>query len=367
MLLPAVVGIATEGVSPATDVRVPEFTIIASLFEVIIIAYGIYRYNIFSLTPAVAADDIVSAMSNVLFLVQEDESISLANHSALTLLQYGEPELIGQPLKSIFAEGEWEKVQRSRNVEPCTNQETIFVTKDGEKIPVLVSISTIQDKYGNNLGALCIGSDLTDHKLAEEARRKDMLLKEIHHRVKNNMQVISSLLSLQSRYIAEKKYKEMFRETRNRIKSMALIHEKLYQSRTLENINFREYITDMVHGLVLSYSDQGIALEIEADDISLGVDTAVPCGLIINELVTNALKHAFPERRGKITVGLYGDGTIELVVKDDGVGIPDSIDFRNTKTLGLRLVTILAEDQLSGEITLIRDKGAEFHIIFESK
>ena len=368
LLLPAVAGLATEGSFPATDVRVPEFTIIASAFEVIIIAYGIYRYNIFALTPAVAADDIVSAMSNVLFLVQEDGSISLANQSALTLLHYGETQLMGQQLKSVFAEGEWEKVQKLSNVGSDINQETTFVTKDGEKIPVLVSISTIQDKDGNNLGVLCIGSDLTDHKLAEEAWRKEVLLKEIHHRVKNNMQIISSLLRLQSQYIADKEYREMFRESQNRIRSMALIHEKLYQSETLENINFRNYITDMVRGLVLSYSDQDIALEIEADNLLLGVDTAVPCGLIINELITNALKHAFPDKRGKIGVGFHGsDGTIELVVKDDGVGIPDSIDFRNVKTLGLRLVTILAEDQLDGEITLMRDKGTEFHITFESK
>lgn len=367
-LIPAVVGLATEGVSPATGVRVPEMTLAASTLEVVIIAYGIHKYNIFALTPAVAADDIVSAMSNVLFLVRRDGCISLANQSALTLLGYNEHELMGQPLKSIFAEHEWEKIEKAGNLESGTsNRETTVITKDGRMIPVLLSISIVRDKEGNSLGRVCIGSDLTDHKKAEEAQKKDVLLKEIHHRVKNNMQIISSLLSLQARYITDEKYKEMFKESQNRIKSMASIHEKLYESGDLESINFREYITDMVNRLARSY-DQDIVLRIDVDDMFLGVDTAVPCGLVINELVTNALKHAFPRKKGEVKVGLYaGDGTIELVVADDGVGIPDNVDFRNTETLGLRLVTILAEDQLNGEIRLTRDKGTEFCITFKNE
>jgi len=348
-------------------IKVPDFSVTASAIEFTVITYGIYKYNIFALTPAVAANDIVSAMSNMLFLVRTDGSISLANQSALTLLGYDETELIGQPLQRIFAEQDWKKI-KSNNESPIRSQEMTFITKDGEPIPVLISISAVQDKDENNLGMLCIGSDLTDHKQAEEAQKKEVLLREIHHRVKNNMQIISSLLRLQSNYITDDKYIEMFKESQNRIKSMALIHEKLYQSRDLEEINFREYITDMVQRLLQFYNGQNIALVMDVDDILMEVDTAVPCGLIINELVSNSLKHAFPDRKGEIRVGLHrSDSTIELIVADNGVGIPDDIDFRNTETLGLRLVTILAEDQLDSEIKLTRKKGTEFCITFKDK
>ena len=368
MFIPIMVIFAFKGISPLTGIKVPDLTVTAFAVQLSIITYGIYRYNIFVLTPALAADDIVAAMSNVLFLVGNDGFILLANQSAQTLLGYSEPELTGQPLQIVFAERDWNEISKSSLRAGITNQEMTVITKDGKKIPVLASISVIQDKNENNLGILYVCSDLTDHKQAEEARRKEVLLKEIHHRVKNNMQIISSLLSLQSRYITDDEYGEMFTESRNRIKSMALIHEKLYQSQDLENINVCEYITDLVNGLVRSYSDQDITVRVEADDIYLGVNTAVPCGLIINELVSNALKHAFPDKKGEIRVDLHeNNGVITLVIADNGIGIPDTIDFKNTETLGLRLVTILTEDQLEGEINLIRGKGTEFCITFRNK
>lgn len=367
IVVPVMVASATKGVLPLMGIKVPDFSITATTIEFIVITYGIYRYNLFSLTPAVAADDIVASMSNVLFLVRNDGTISLANASALNLLEYSAHELVGQPLRKVFPEHEWKKIEKSSALESgIENQEMVFLTKDDKAIPVLVSISVIRDNFGNRLGLVCVGSDLTDHNLAEEARKREVLLKEIHHRVKNNMQIISSLLSLQSGYIVDEKYKGMFKESQNRIKSMALIHEKLYQSKDLEKINFHEYITDMVQELVCSYENSDITLTIEADDIPLGVDTAVPCGLIINELVSNALKHAFPGRKGEIRVGFHAaHGKIQLVIGDNGVGIPENVDFKRTETLGLKLVTILAEDQLEGSIQLNKDGGTEFSIVFE--
>jgi PAS domain S-box-containing protein len=366
MLAPLVVGFLTEGVFPSIDVKVPELATTASALGYIVIAYGIYKYNLFALTPAVAAQDIVAAMSNFLFLVKMDGHIVLANQSALDILGYTENELTGKPLKTLFAEKE--KMQEIITMGADFSGEMTVVTKDGGMIPGLVSLSVVRDKAGNHLGMLIVGSDLTDHKRAEEAHKKELLLKEIHHRVKNNMQIISSLLRLQSRYITNKKYQEMFTESQNRIRSMALVHEKLYQSGDLENINFTEYITDMVNNLVQSYGSQDVAVNMEKDDIWLGVDTAVPCGLIVNELVTNVLKHAFPDRKGEITVNVRGfNKTVELVIADNGVGIPDGIDFRTTETLGLQLVSILAEDQLGGEIQLIKNKGTEFRITFKAE
>jgi PAS domain S-box-containing protein len=368
--IPVVTGIITEGISPIIDLNIPELSYTASAIGVVFIMYAMWKYRLFELTPALAAEDMVASMSNFLFLVQKDGVISLTNQVALQLLRYDTSELIGKPLKCIFPEQEWEEIQEKLHSPvrpyPISNQETTVVTKEGRIIPVLVSISVVQDKEGNNLGLVCVGSDLTDHKQAEEAQRKEVLLKEIHHRVKNNMQIISSLLNLQSRYFRNEQDKEMIKESRNRIKSMALIHEKLYQSKDLARIDFSEYITDVAYGLLQSYGLDGIALKVEVDDITLGVDTAVPCGLMINELVSNSLKHAFPDKKGEIKIALHAvDGTIELTVRDNGIGIPEDINFRTAETLGLRLVTILAEDQLNGEITLSRTKGTEFLITFK--
>ena len=366
MLAPMVVGFLTEGAFPSIGLKIPELATTTSALGYGVIAYGIYKYNLFALTPAVAAQDIVAAMSNFLFLAKMDGHIVLANQSALDLLGYTENELTEKPLKTLFAEKE--KMQEMITKGTDFSGEMGIITKGGGTIPGLVSLSVVRDKDGNNLGILLVGSDLTDHKKAEEAQKKDLLLKEIHHRVKNNMQIISSLLSLQSRYITNKKYQEMFTESQNRIRSMALVHEKLYQSGDLENINFTEYITDMVNNLVQSYGSQDITVNMEKDDIWLGVDTAVPCGLIVNELVTNVLKHAFPDRKGEITVSIHDfKGTVELVIADNGIGIPEGIDFRTTETLGLQLVSILAEDQLGGEIQLIKNKGTEFRIRFKTE
>ena len=223
--------------------------------------------------------------------------------------------------------------------------------------------------------AVCgIATDITERKKAQEQiekalKEKEVLLREVYHRVKNNMQIITSLLNLQSRYARDGEDREMFRESHNRIKSMSLVHEKLYQSKDLTTIDFKEYIKDIAKGLFQSYgANKGkIALVMDINNIALDINNAIPCGLIINELLTNSLKHAFPEgKEGEIKIAVHSmnENTIDLVVGDNGIGISEDVDFRTTKSLGLQLVTMLAENQLHGEIILDRSKGTEFTITF---
>lgn len=246
--------------------------------------------------------------------------------------------------------------------------------KNGSKVHVEVSTKLIE-RNGNVEGILSIVRDVTERKQAEEKikaslREKEILLQEIHHRVKNNLQVVSSLLSLQSTYIKDDQYKSMLKESQNRIKAMGLIHEKLYRSEILASIDFKAYIKMLVDELIRSYGvdTHQITVMIEVEDVFLDVDTAIPCGLIINELVSNSLKHAFPDgRKGEITLSLHShNGNVILIVNDDGVGIPDSVDLTTTETLGLRLVSILVEGQLEGEITLTKREGTAFRITFRS-
>lgn len=219
--------------------------------------------------------------------------------------------------------------------------------------------------------ALVMVRDVTEHKQVEEARKKDLLLREIHHRVKNNLQVISSLLYLQSRRVNDRNVVEMFNESSNRVKSMTLIHQKLYQSKDTATINFGEYIRDLIDALFLSYGvdRQTVALKLNIENAVLSIDTAIPCGLIINEIISNSLKYAFPEgRQGQISVTLQRENGTKfiLVIGDNGVGLPQDLDFRNTTSLGLKLVTTLVE-QLGGTIELNRQGGTEFTITFREQ
>ncbi len=215
--------------------------------------------------------------------------------------------------------------------------------------------------------------EITEKKRAEEQikaslQEKTVLLREIHHRVKNNLQVISSLLNLQSGYIEDRKSLEIFRESQTRVRSMALIHEKLYQSKDLNKIEFSGYINSLTKDLFSSYNIdfERINLITDMKGIFFEIDTAILCGLIINELVSNSLKHAFPgNRKGEIFIGLNKNNrhNYTLVLKDNGVGFPSNINFRNTDSLGLQLVTTLTQ-QLGGTINLTKNGFTEFTIEF---
>ena len=206
----------------------------------------------------------------------------------------------------------------------------------------------------------------SDQQLRQSLSEKESLLKEIHHRVKNNLQIVSSLLYLQEDYMKDAKGVEILRESQNRVKSMALIHEQLYGTADLAKIDFGRYIQGLTANLFDAYGIDPvrIGLNVQADDIALGVDMAVPCGLIINELVSNALKHAFlPDGGGTIDIVIrtLNAGRIEIVVADDGIGLVEPPADAEKKSLGLRLIDTLTT-QLGGTLVIKTENGTRFSI-----
>jgi len=246
------------------------------------------------------------------------------------------------------------------------------IRKDGTKRYMGSSASLIRNTSGQPIGFRSIMRDITEHKRAEEKirtslREKETMLKEIHHRVKNNLQVISSLLAMQSSYLQDEKSKEMLQNSIGRVRTMAMIHTQLYQSVDLARIDFANFIRDLVGRLRQSYVTAISPIEIHVDvtDVSLPIDTSIPCGLILNELVSNALKHAFPEGRGgeiNISMATVGNRFV-LKVRDNGIGLPESVDFQNPRSLGLELVNLLV-GQIDSTIDLHVEGGTTFTVTF---
>lgn len=216
--------------------------------------------------------------------------------------------------------------------------------------------------------ALALQRKQAQERTVAALREKEVLLREIHHRVKNNLQVISSLLHLQAGCVPDPRAREILKESQNRVRSMAMVHEQLHRSRDLSRINFAEYIRNLVASLFCSYGIDSatVTLRLVVGDASFSIDTAIPCGLIIQELVSNSLKHAFPDGRpGEIRVELQRqpENAWVLIVADDGLGLPDQAAVTDGGSLGLRLVRILA-DQLEATVECISEKGTEFRITF---
>lgn len=237
----------------------------------------------------------------------------------------------------------------------------------------LVTATPIIDEKGFIQGSVHVARDITkriemENDLRHALDDKEMLIKEIHHRVKNNLMIISSLLNLQSSYIEDEGALDVFRESENRANAMAKIHERLYQSTDLKNIDFGEYIQNLTNDLYMTMvSDtERIKMVIDVEDVSIDINTVVPLGLILNELVTNSMKYAFPPgESGYIKVELHRENeNIVLKVSDNGVGIPEDVDYQNTSSLGLQLVDNLTM-QVRGELDLDRSQGTTFTLTFK--
>ncbi len=215
--------------------------------------------------------------------------------------------------------------------------------------------------------ALVIQHKKADEQIKRDLEIKNVLLREVHHRVKNNMQIISSMLKLQSSHIKNKKALKLFKNSQNRVKTMSLIHDLIYRSKDISNIDFADYTRKLTTQIFISYgiNSNFIKYNINIKDILLDINTAIPCGLIINELVSNSLKYAFPKRKGEISISFTCKNQVNtLRVKDDGIGIPVGIDLKNSPTLGLMLVNSLTK-QLNGTLKLEKVKGTSFKITFK--
>ena len=313
--------------------------------------------------------------SDPAFWTGPDAHFIYANEAACDALGYSQAELLTMTVHDIdpdFPKEAWADHWAELKKRKSFVLESNHRSKQGKVFPVEVAVNFLEF-HGNEYNC-AFARDITERRAAEarinaSLAEKEVLLREIHHRVKNNMQVITSLLRLQSDRIKDQKYADIFKESQDRIKSMALVHEKLYQSKDLARIDFREYVEALMMDLFRSYGvdSRKIKTIIAIDDVSLGPDHAIPCGLIINELVSNSLKHAFPQgRKGEIRVTFrsIGEGELSVNVSDNGIGFPENLDFKSTKTLGLVLVRTLVEHQLEGQITLDRQEGTAFDIQF---
>jgi PAS domain S-box-containing protein len=546
-----ITSLITELILPLFSIKFPQLTYITASIGLIFISYGVVNYRLPSLTPTIAANEIVDNISNFMVITDCFKHINYVNPVGLKLLGYKESEIFGKDLDTIIPDYGNINSKKPYYNENIKDFETILKLKNGQSVPILLSKSSISKKSAV-MGILYIGTDISERKAVENKKRaltkqtisrqkvllklykedfpnletnlkyltetvsktlnvdrvslwlfnedknilkcfnlyklgknshesilslntknypiylnaleksnnitvedalthpntgefrdsyikpnniisildvpiwlqkemvgvlcmeqtenrrnwtfeeqdfaasisyiislsleasktdkaqkqikksleeKDVLLKEIHHRVKNNMQIISSLLSLQSSNIENPQMKDIFKQSQNRVRSMSMIHEQLYQKEDLAKIDFNDYVNGLIKRLFQIYSANRNNIECEVnvdDDVELNIDTAIPCGLIINELVSNSLEHAFTNRtHGKISFKMIRDNNmINFKVSDNGSGIPDNFQLENTTTLGLNLVKTLV-NQLEGELTVEHNNGISYDVNFK--
>jgi hypothetical protein len=308
----------------------------------------------------------------------DDGTIIYTNPNFEEMFGYGPGELIGKPVSILNAPGEKSPEQVVEGIIGVLEREGVWkgelrtIKKGGTPFWCYANISAFEHHEYQHVW-ISTQTDITERKAAEEqtreALRREVLLKEeIHHRVKNNLQVVNSLLYLESIGAAEQATREILRDCQSRIKAIALIHEKLYRSEDIERVDFIEYVTDLISDLIRTYGvhRKDVTVHTDIENFSLGVDAAVPCGLIINELISNVFKHAFVDgAKGDLWIKMsqLGDKTYMLTVRDNGVGLPEGFSLETTNSLGMKLVRDLAR-QLDGDISVENGNGATFRATF---
>ncbi len=319
---------------------------------------------------------LVEQSKDIIFLVHNNR-FQFVNQTFIELFGYTPKEIYSKDfhfMKLVAPESKAYISERVKNLTADTpvnhRYELTAQTKNNKKIEVEVSVSLVSYKKGVAIQGIL--RDITERKKTElhikkSLDEKKILLKEIHHRVKNNLNIITSLINLQLLNSSTKNLTgHALKICQDRIRSMAHVHDKLYQSDDFSEINFKDYIDTMSKELNQLYNyNNEISIILDTKDIFLDINKAIPCGLIINELFTNALTYAFPHQKGSIFISLNftSNNQIELIVKDDGIGLPADIDLDHADSLGLKLVSILV-NQLEGQIKIIRDNGTLFKIKF---
>jgi PAS domain S-box-containing protein len=320
----------------------------------------------------------VEAAPNGMVMTNHAGIIMMVNSTTEELFGYQRQELIGQPIETLIPASHHTHHPQLRNAflqHPSKRamghgRDLYGLHKNGKEFPVEVGLNPTRTSAGVIVLASVI--DITKRKHQEEQlkaalKEKDLLLSEIHHRVKNNLQIIDSLLGMQSDTLHDGTAIEVLKESQNRVKSMALIHQILYQSLDFSRIDFSSFIQSLVNSLSASYAlnSARTQLNIDTDEVLIPIDISIPLGLILNELCTNAMKYAFPEdRSGNISITLkYQDSDHLLVqVSDNGIGILEDFDLANTPSLGLQLVQLLSE-QIFAELTIQRSNPTRFTLI----
>lgn len=321
---------------------------------------------------------LLNSSLDMIFAYDRDRNITEFNQSAQTTFGYLPDEIAHKNISILYADKEYaEKIGDIVFEDGNFTGSAIHIRKNGEKFPAYVSASVLKNEKGEVLGAMSISRDVTgiketEDELKKSIHEKEILIKEIHHRVKNNLQVISSILKLQSGYVKDEKTIELFNDCRNRIASMAFIHAALYMAKDFANVNFGEYAGNIARNLQQSYSikDKKVLLKLDIPPIHLHIDDAIPCGLIINELLSNSFKYAFVKKKtGTIGISVkVKKESIILATWDNGTGFPKNVDYKNTESLGLQLVISLVE-QIGGRIKMKsrNNEGTEFIIVFRKK
>ena len=319
---------------------------------------------------------ILSASPIAIVAIDREKVVVQWNAAAESLFGWTAREVIGHPMPFVPQDRSYEYGSLTdRLVDGGAYVGRILqsVRKDGTRLNLFSSAASLKSAAGQTIGAVVMFVDITETlKVQDELRRslneKEVLLKEIHHRVKNNLQVISSLLSLQSERIRDKEAQDVFKDSQNRVRSMAMIHERLYRSQDLAHVDFGEYVRSLSISLFNSYRTAlpRVTCDIAVEDMQVDVDIAVPCGLVLNELISNALKYAYPGgSAGVISVRLreVAPFMVELAIEDDGVGLPPGIDLKDGTSLGYQLVHLLVA-QLGGNIEVKSDHGVHVTVTF---
>ncbi|MFO7447963.1 MAG: histidine kinase dimerization/phosphoacceptor domain -containing protein [Ignavibacteriaceae bacterium] len=359
-------------------------------------------------------ENIIQSINSSLIVLDPERKIKFVNKSTVELLGYSEEELTGMHISNILEEDESRGISIDHLIEmnQLKNTPADLIRKDKETVSVSFSGSVIYNHKNEIQDIICLGNDITERKEAEAAiirahdeleirvaertfeleemnkalkaenkerldterklvsslEEKEVLLKEIHHRVKNNLQIISSLLQLNSMKIKDKDSLEIFKASQMRIKSIAMVHERLYQTKDLGSIDIRDYVNVLTKDLFTLFGSRGASIELKTDicDIHLCIDKTISLGLILNEMVTNSIKYAFPEQRpGEISIIMTKaeDDKYLLTYKDNGIGLPPGLNILEVNSLGMRLIRNLTK-QIDGTMEIKNGVGVEYNICF---